>query len=204
MIVDSILFDLDGTLWDSTGVVVRAWNQVLRKTGGRVTAEEIRGIMGLQQPEIAKKLLPGLESGIARELMAECNACECDMLRREGGRLFDGLEETLGQLYPKFPLFIVSNCQCGYIESFLFGHNLGQYFMDFECAGKTGLSKGENIKTVIARNRLKSPVYVGDTEGDHEAARLAGIPFIFAAYGFGRTLDYDYVIYSPGDLITLL
>ncbi|KLU60621.1 phosphoglycolate phosphatase [Peptococcaceae bacterium CEB3] len=206
MMIDSILFDLDGTLWDSTDVVVRAWNQVLRKTGGpiQVTAEEIQGVMGLQQPEIAQKLLPGLESGTAKELMAECNAWECDMLRREGGRVFAGLEETLRQLYPKFPLFIVSNCQCGYIESFLFAHDLGKYFIDFECAGKTGLPKGENIKTVIARNGLKSPVYVGDTDGDREAAHLTGTPFIFAAYGFGNPLDHDYIIHSPLDLIELV
>ena len=42
---------------------------------------------------------------------------------------------------------------------------MAEYFEDFECAGNTGKPKGENNKLVIERNNLKSPVYVGDTQG---------------------------------------
>ena len=38
----------------------------------------------------------------------------------------------------------------------------------------------------MERNRIPSAAYVGDTQGDLEAARLAGIPFVWAAYGFGN------------------
>ena len=38
----------------------------------------------------------------------------------------------------------------------------------------------------MERNRITSAAYVGDTQGDLEAARLAGIPFVWAAYGFGN------------------
>ena len=63
---------------------------------------------------------------------------------------------------------------------------------DFECFGNTGLLKDENISLVVKRNNLKAPVYVGDTQGDYEACKKAGIPFIWAAYGFGRPEDNDY------------
>ena len=33
---------------------------------------------------------------------------------------------------------------------------------------------------------LQAPVYVGDTVLDYEAAKAAGVPFIHAAYGFGK------------------
>ena len=36
----------------------------------------------------------------------------------------------------------------------------------------------------MKEKNLKFPVYVGDTRGDQESAIEAGIPFIFAAYGF--------------------
>ena len=67
-------------------------------------------------------------------------------------------------------------------------------FEDFECAGNTGKPKGENNKLVIERNNLKSPVYVGDTQGDLQSAIDANIPFVFAEYGFGNVDRYDYKI----------
>ncbi|MDE7279616.1 MAG: HAD hydrolase-like protein, partial [Oscillospiraceae bacterium] len=82
--------------------------------------------------------------------------------------------------------FIVSNCQSGYIETFLEYHKLGKYFADFECPGGTGFAKAENIRIVMERNGLEKAVYVGDTQGDLDASDSAGIPFIHAAYGFGN------------------
>ena len=59
-------------------------------------------------------------------------------------------------------------------------------FDDFESAGATGLSKGENIKLVVERNNIDKAVYIGDTQGDLDSADFAGVPFIRAAYGFGQ------------------
>ena len=56
-----------------------------------------------------------------------------------------------------YKLFIVSNCQDGYIECFFKAHKLDKYFTDYECPGRTGLSKGENNKLIIERNNLKNP-----------------------------------------------
>jgi len=97
-------------------------------------------------------------------------------------------------------LLIVSNCQSGYIEAFFEYHGLGSYFEDFECAGTTGKSKGENIIDIIERNKIKLAYYVGDTQIDYEATRKAVIPFIYASYGFGDVLHYEYKINSITDL----
>ena len=102
---------------------------------------------------------------------------------------FEDLEETLKAL--PYPLFIVSNCQSGYIETFLECCGLGKYFKDFECSGNTGNPKGENILEIIRRNEIKNAVYVGDTQGDCNASQVAGIPFIFAEYGFGNADRFD-------------
>ena len=48
------------------------------------------------------------------------------------------------------------------------------------------MQKGENIRNVVIRNHLTDAVYVGDIQGDYEAACFAGISFIHAAYGFGK------------------
>ena len=88
-------------------------------------------------------------------------------------------------LKEKYHLYIVSNCQSGYIEAFLEHYGFGHYFEDIECYGNNLLSKGENIRLVVERNGLTKAVYVGDIQGDYDATMEAGLPFIHAAYGFG-------------------
>ena len=50
---------------------------------------------------------------------------------------------------------------------------------------------------------LKNPVYVGDTMGDYNACQKAGVPFIFADYGFGSVDSPDYIIHKPMDLLDI-
>lgn len=204
--MDSIIFDLDGTLWDSTSSVIESWNRTLDKydeVKNRLTVEDIKGVMGLVISDIGKIFFPYLEEAKRLEIMNECCIDECIHLEKHGAILYDKLEETLEVLSKKYNLYIVSNCQCGYIESFFKSHNLNKYFIDYENAGRTGLTKGENIKLIIERNNLVNTIYVGDTEGDLKASRFAGIPFIYARYGFGQVKEYDYVIDSFEELLML-
>lgn len=201
--MDSIIFDLDGTLWDSRKTVAKSWTDVVRDAAcnrKEVTEDDLRGTMGLQIRDIAEILFDDLSEEKRMELILACCERENVDLKREGGKLYEGLEETLEVLSKKYRLFIVSNCQEGYIESFYAYHGLERYFEDFENPGRTGLSKGENIKLVMERNDLKAPVYVGDTQKDQEAATIAGIPFVYAAYGFGDVKNWEYRIENIRDL----
>jgi phosphoglycolate phosphatase len=204
--MDSIIFDLDGTLWDSSENVLTVWNQVLKdkkEIEKLLVLEDLHGIMGLQMKEIGLKFFPYLDEVTRENILVECCKKESQYLGEHGGNLYGQLEETLQILSKKYKLYIVSNCQDGYIEAFYRYHQLNQYFADYENPGRTGLSKGENIKLVIERNNLKNPVYVGDTEGDLNGAKHAGIPFVYASYGFGRVSHYDYCINKVEDLLEL-
>lgn len=188
-----IIFDLDGTLWDSSEQVAVSWSKALAdrpETDRQVTGADMRGFMGKTMETIAGLMLPELEPSLRIEIMHECERVEQDYLAEHGGVLFPNLEKELERLSGSFKLFIVSNCQSGYIETFLEYHKLGKYFADFECPGGTGLAKAENIRIIIERNGLDRAVYVGDTQGDLDASDSAGIPFIHAAYGFG-SVDRD-------------
>lgn len=203
MKVDSIIFDLDGTLWDAVEMDLKCFGSILngRKEIQRpVTRKELEGIMGYTVEEAAAKLLPYLDKRTQLSIMAECCEAEPIWIRKIGGHLYDNLEDTLKTLSDKYPLFIVSNCQCGYIEAFFEYHKLDKYFKGFLCSGATGLSKGENIKLVIDKYKLKKPVYVGDTQKDCDAAKIADIPFIYASYGFGNADSFDCRIDSIKDL----
>lgn len=189
---DGILFDLDGTLWDACPQLAVSWNQALeahKVPREPLTVQDIRDCMGLLLNDIAEKLLPMLPREEQDVVIHDCVRRELVYLARHGGSLFPQEEETLAALAARCPLFVVSNCEEGYIEAFYQGTGLGRYFTDYESAGHTGLPKSENIRLVARRNGLKNPVYVGDTALDCSSAREAGVPFLHAAYGFGKVPD---------------
>lgn len=185
-----ILFDLDGTLWDSSEEVAISWMEALAKRPDidvEITAERVQNVMGKSMTEIADILFAMYDLDTRRELLAYCCKEENAYIRRHGGQLLKGLEETLAELKRRgYGLYIVSNCQVGYIEAFLEYHKLGKYFDDFESFGGTGKEKDYNIRLVAERNHLDSAVYVGDTQGDYLAATKAGMSFIHARTGYGE------------------
>lgn len=199
---DSIIFDLDGTLWDAVDSVVEVWNEVLKDVGlePSMDYQKLSRCMGLLINQIVETLIPDATPEQTEKIIAECAKREIGMLSKLGGKLYDGVEQVLGSLSGKYRLFVVSNCQDGYIQAFFSAHGLRKYFTDYECAGRTGREKCYNIEKVVKEYRLKSPVYVGDTASDCEAAAKAGIPFIFASYGFGNTDIYDECAESFYDL----
>ncbi len=202
---DGIIFDLDGTLWDSTLEVTIAFNKVLENKyhslGYKVTQERLRSEFGLPLDVIALHLFTGIDEEYAKTIMRDCCEYECEYLAQMGATLYDGLEEVLSALSVKYKLAIVSNCQDGYIQAFFKAYpGLEKYFVDYEYPGRSGKLKADNIRLVAERNNMLNPVYVGDTYPDAVAAAEAGVPFIYARYGFGDVKDYYDVIDSLPEL----
>ena len=59
--MDSIIFDVDGTLWDSTEIVAESWDEYLHNKEHMnitITAERLMGLFGQPLPAIAAQLLP--------------------------------------------------------------------------------------------------------------------------------------------------
>ena len=131
-------------------------------------------------------------------------AYENQYIAAHGGKLYHDLINVLSRLSAKIPLYIVSNCQSGYIEAFFEAHHTAEYFKDYTCFGDTGLYKDKNIRLIAERNSLHKPVYVGDTQGDADAAHAAGVDFVWASYGFGTASQYEKRIDNIGQLLSLL
>ena len=188
-----LIFDMDGTLWDSSAYVAAAWNEKIKELGydlKEITKQDIMGIMGLTMDKIADILLADVPKEERYDLLDKCGENENDYLRKHGADLYPDLEKTLIRLKEKYPLYIVSNCQSGYIESFLEYYGFGKYFEDIECYGNNLKPKADNIALIAERNGLDKSWYIGDIQGDHDAAVKAGSGFIHAAYGFG-TIEQD-------------
>ena len=199
-----ILFDLDGTLWDAVAAITPAWRRVLGKYGKQVTVQDMNGVMGLTDKEIARRFLPSLPEAEGVAAVHEAARAEALDLWGTGGRLYPGVEETLKALAKEYPLFLVSNCMDGYVPAFLHAHGLEAAFTDEAWLGHPAEGKAENIRAVCAKHRLERAVYVGDTASDGAAARAAGLPFLQALYGFGARTDNDGELWSITELPELL
>lgn len=180
---------MDGTLWDSAANVARSWTDVVQAQYGMdrvITTRDIQSIMGKTMVEIADAIFPQEDPQRRMEILKACCEEENAYLSIHGGVLYPELEETLKILSARYPLYIVSNCQSGYIEAFLGYYHFGHYFEDIQCYGDNQKPKGFNIRLLADRNGLERGIYVGDTQGDYDATMEAGLEFIYAAYGFGE------------------
>ena len=206
--IDSIIFDVDGTLWDSTEIVAIGYNRALETYTDlpvRVDAARLMTLFGKPMDQIFAELLPELSQEQQHFVSEKCVILEEAELEKADPKplLYPGIEEMFQKLSDRLPLFIVSNCQCGYIEQFLRKNQFEAYITGHLCFGQTGTSKGQTILRLMRENNLKAPVYVGDTQGDAIACKEAGIPFILAEYGFGEVDKPDARIQKPLDLVEM-
>lgn len=190
--IDSLIFDIDGTLWDSRQVVADAWNEIVQRELGydpQFTPERLSDLFGRTMTDIASRIFPDLPPERRGQMASLCFQGENRALEERAGTFYPSVLETIPRLAERYPLYILSNCQAGYIDVVLKHSGLAHCFSGWMCFDDTGLSKGENLKLLVQRHHLEHPVYVGDTQGDWEACQMAGVPMIFAAYGLGQVHD---------------
>lgn len=211
-IMKNLIFDIDGTLWNTTAVVAGAWNQAVSESGVKelsdlfVTDKMLQKEFGKPMDVIADDLFGEIDSKVKADLLAKCCVYEHEaILNNTEDLTYKGMRETLRELSKEKNLYIVSNCQDGYIELVMEKNGLSDIIKDYECFGHTGLQKGENISLLVSRNGLskEDTVYIGDTYGDFLATKEAGLQFVFAEYGFGEVKEADFVIKDIRDLLNM-
>ncbi len=204
---ESLIFDIDGTLWNSTGIVAQGYNIQLRREGLDhlcVTAEDLQKLFGKTMREIADIMLASIAQDRRYDIMERCMDTEQEYLHAHPCQVgYPGVKETLLELKKNHRLFLVSNSQKGYPEIVIQKMGLEGIFEGHLCYGDTGTSKGQTILELMRRYRIQSACYIGDTQTDYQATLDAGIPFIFCAFGFGSPEGYAEKIETFPQLLTL-
>ena len=195
MKTDAVIFDIDGTLTNSTRAIIRSWNRYLENSGypHRLLDEELAGsLMGKTMDDWAVAVLPGLPLEEARRMTEEMEEAENEEIRASGTDLYPYIRETFEHLSKEYDLFILSNCGKGYIEAVMAYAGIEACVKGHLCYGDNLLDKPDNLRKMIKDYGLKHPVYVGDTARDKECCEIANVPFIFVSWGFGDVPDARY------------
>lgn len=202
---DSLIFDMDGTLWDAVPSYCKIWEYTLDEFGLgdiKVTREELDRLMGKPVDVLVDTIVT---RHVDRTRFLEAlDANEDRLMPVLGGRLYSGVKETIRELARDHKLFMVSNCSPKGAVNFMAYSGLTDCFTDSLTYGQTHVGKDVNIATLVSRYGLASPLYVGDTQGDADASHRAGVPIAWAAYGFGHVSDPDYIIKEFSNLIKLV
>lgn len=204
---ESIIFDVDGTLWDSRALLAEAYNEQLKSEGlpADITAEKLRPLFGMTMTKIADGLFTDIPVPERYTLMDRCIARMDSHLEQFAGPDigYPDLVPTMEELSKNHRLFIVSNGQKGYPQMAAKKLGLEHLITGYLSFGDTGTSKGQTLLRLMEQHKIESAVYVGDTQGDLEACREAGIPLIWTGFGFGQPEEYWAKADTFADLLRL-
>lgn len=208
MICDGVILDIDGTIWNTTEIVAEAWNKAIDENYPQVphvSSDILKQQFGKTMDVIADNLFTCLNSVEKKILLDKCCEYEQKYIEENTADItYPKVVETINKLAEKVKLYIVSNCQKGYIELIMKKNQIEKCISDSECFGNNNKEKWENIRLICKRNNLKNPVYVGDTQGDYLACVKADVPFIWASYGFGKPDNYFMKIENFSELLEIL
>lgn len=202
--VDSILFDFDYTLVDSSPVIIECISYALGEMGLSVPARElVRATTGMSSHDALKALLPDNNPATVKKFRQLFTGREEEVML-EKTILLRGVKEMLVELDLRgFRLGIVSNQPRRWIEAVLRREKLAEridVIVGFEDAPK---AKPNPAGLLLAVSRLGSSkmqtVYIGDSTVDAAAARRIKMPFI--AVLTGVTSRQGFKRYSPCQII---
>lgn len=184
---DSIIFDLDGTLWNTLTACSNGWNDGLKSLGipKSITTNDLKRVVGNPWNICAEMLFPNLIKK-HNNLFKTLDDYERKAITTKGGIFYDGMIDGIKILSKNNGLFLISNCQEWYLMEFFKQSKMDKYLQDYDCFGISQKPKSEMINNMLQKYSLQKSVYVGDTAGDQKATELAEIDFIHAAWGYGK------------------
>ncbi|MBD1372404.1 HAD-IA family hydrolase [Hazenella sp. IB182357] len=216
----AILFDLDGTLFQTEKVAVPAfldtfqWLITEGLYDGEIPDErKIESAFGLTHDEIWDLLLPNCDEDVRARADQIMLQAELERFDRDLGVLYPGVGELLHHLYQKkLPLFIASNGSPDYVYAALKSKKLVSLFTGiYTAGGYQTKEKVDLVKIAMTEHGITDGYMVGDRNSDIKAGKENGLITVgcrytgFSLFGEAHELDHaDHIINHPNELLSLL
>ena len=213
--MEAVIFDVDGTLYDTRDVSIRVVKECLQEAEkrhgaviGDIPPENILALFGETPENIAKKLLPEDFWYLSREILDCIESREVEAIQNGEGKLFPGVLETLEELNKRgYVLGIYSNGPTDYFRTILETRGISP-LVDFStCIGEHPYLQKPGLLALVKNGLgVRRAAVVGDRHHDIEAARATKDVAIGAGYGFGgdEVEEADAVVQSFPELLELL
>ena len=201
-----IIFDLDGTLWNTERLTFEASKEIakINEEVKDFKIDTIKQGMGLSYDENVKLYFPYLDYDKGKKYLNQITKKTRELIEINDVDFYDNLNDTIKTLSKNHKLGLVTNNKDSYCELFLKKSNLSNYFTDYIGAGDYQISKAEALRRLADRNGFNNFVYVGDILLDKIATEEAGGIFIHAKYGFQPYIDCKYAINDLKELNKLI
>ena len=99
---NNIIFDLDGTLWDSRKQIVKAWKNILNgKLNINIKEDDLTNLMGKSNDEFKKKFFSNISDNLADEYLNLCQEEEVNYLRVHGANIYNNSIHVIKELSEK-------------------------------------------------------------------------------------------------------
>ena len=188
--IQTLLFDLDGTLIDSTADLAASGNYIRRQ----------RGLSVLDDPTVASYIGDGVHALIARLLntqeAAQVDPAVSDFIVHyhhhclDNTVLYQGVEKTLRELNARgYAMAVVTNKPERISRRIIEGLGLSDC-LPVVIGGNTGQAKKPDPEPLhlackALKKEIKSAAMIGDSHVDVQAGRNAGIPCVAVSFGIG-------------------
>lgn len=207
--IKNILFDLDGTLTDSSQGITKSVRYALEKKGYKnIDADELKSFIG---PPLAKMFVSymGLKDLAEGQKMVEIYR---EYYKDKGiyeNTVYDKIPETLKILNEKgYSLFVATSKPTVFSVKILEKHDLLKYFVCVSGCELDGTrdSKKEVIEYLLNNYDInpEETVMVGDRIYDVEGAKSLGIKSIGVTFGFGSVEEFkdaEYIAENPLEIV---
>lgn len=186
----NLIFDLDGTLWNTEKSYYYAFLKFFEKHPelSRYTSiDNVKLFKGITMDKMAPYLFPTLSKSDQEKSMLECLLYSCEYLKKEENVKVEVID-VVKKLSNSFNIYMVSNCPNEYVQIFFEKTSLKNYFKDIINLGgftKTSdLDKGNNLNKIIEKHNLdkKNTYFIGDNDIDFISSKYAKINFIHLTY----------------------
>ena len=212
--IETVIFDLDGTLLDTLDDLHESVNAALKKSGyPERSRNEVRAFLGNGIRRLVEQSVPeGISTEMCDKVFENFKTYYMEHCE-DRTKPFEGIPEVLKELKKRgISMAIVSNKADSAVKELA-----EKYFKDkisVAIGEREGVKRKPEPDSVFEAMRIlgakkETTIYIGDSEVDRATAENAGVPCVLVTWGFRdeellASLEADFLIHRPEELLEIV